>query len=235
MSAKIIKVIQENDNNKIPMILISQNEYHILIEENERLKNEIMTLYNNERNLRETIKFHEQTIDELRKENELLKQELTILKEHIQKQDEKIKEQDEKIKEQGIIIKEQTITINKLNKRLDDKENKELFKKYLIAIQDINSNDYIETKINLQSKQNLINLKKHRITDCHYLDNTFSQTEIDDRRSVFLDKVKNIPNEIKQMFDVRYPNLLTDIEQFIAPNPTNPSQQVIDDIELWWE
>ena len=33
----------------------------------------------------------------------------------------------------------------------------------------------------------------------------------------------------------RYPNLLTDIEQFIAPNPTNPSQQVIDDIELWWE
>lgn len=38
------------------------------------------------------------------------------------------------------------------------------------------------------------------------------------------------------MFDKKFPKLLTDIEKFIAPNPTNPSQQVIDDIdELWWK
>ena len=228
MSVKIIKVIQENDNDKIPMILISQNEYTSLIEENEKLKNEIMTLYNNEKNLRETIKFNELTIEELKKENEMLKEELIKLKEHIAKQDDKIKEQDDK-------IKEQYITITKLNKRLDDRDNKELFKKYLIAIQDINRNDYIETKINTQSKQTLINLKKNRISECHYLDNTYSQSEIDDRRTIFLNKIKNIPNEIKQLFDIRYPNLLDDIEQFIAPNPTNPSQQTIDDIELWWE
>ena len=105
----------------------------------------------------------------------------------------------------------------------------------MMAIQDINSLDYIETKINSQSKQNLIKLKNNRISECHYLDNTYSQTEINDRRSILLDKIKNMSNEIKQMFDARYPNLLTDIEQFIAPNPTTPTQQVIDDIELWWE
>jgi uncharacterized coiled-coil DUF342 family protein len=227
MSTNSIKFIQDT-NNKIPMLLVSESEYTSLVEENKKLKNEIMILYNNEKNLRETIKFHEQTIDELKNENKMLKEELTLLKEHIKKQDEKIKEQDEKIKEQDK-------TITKLTKKIDDKENKELFKKYIMAIQDINSLDYIETKINSQSKQNLIKLKNNRISECHYLDNTYSQTEINDRRSILLDKIKNMSNEIKQMFDARYPNLLTDIEQFIAPNPTTPIQQVIDDIELWWE
>ena len=39
MSNKPIKFIQ--DNNKIPMVLVSESEYTSLVEENEKLKNEI--------------------------------------------------------------------------------------------------------------------------------------------------------------------------------------------------
>lgn len=120
-------------------------------------------------------------------------------------------------------IKEENNILNALIKRIDDKENKELFKKYLIAIQDIYRFDKLESYFIIHSKDYFINFNKIGLYGSRYVDNIFSQTEIDDRRSVFLDKVKNIPNEIKQMFDIRHPNLLTDIEQFIAPNPINPS------------
>jgi hypothetical protein len=212
MSSTIIKVSLEND--KIPMILITQNEYTQLIEENQKLKNDILSLYNNEKNFRETIKLNELTIDELKKENETLKKELTLLKEHIKKQDD---------------------AIEKLNKKMEEKENKELFNKFIIAIQDINNIDYLETKINLQSKQSLKNLKRQRINECHYLDNSYLQTEIDDRRTILLDKIKNMPQIIKNMFNNKFPNLLIDIEGFIAPNPTFPSQQTKDEIDdSWW-
>ena len=81
----------------------------------------------NERLLKETIIHNEKTIEELREENKKLKTEFEQLKERLREQESQIK---------------------KLTKRLDDKDTTELFKKYLIAIQDINHEELLENKLN---------------------------------------------------------------------------------------
>jgi hypothetical protein len=233
--------IQNNPNSNnivnvtIPMIYIPEihyktinNERALLIIENEKLNKEIDILkkemaeyYKNERFLNETIKCNEQTIEILREENKKLKIEVEELKKELKEHKQKIEEQDKEIK--------------KLTKRLDDKESTELFKKYLIAIQDINHDDLLENKLTFTSKQNLIKLKTNRISDCHYLDNNYTNIEKNERRTLFLEKIKNIPSDIKQRFDKMYPKLLEEIEKYIAPQPANLTQQQIDEINLWWE
>ncbi len=228
-----------NSNNivniTIPMVYIPEvqyksmnNERTLLIAENDKLNKEIDTLRNNvviycenERLLKETISHNEQTIEELRKENKKLKSEIEQLK--------------KQLKEQEIKLEEQESQIKKLTKRLDDRESTELFKKYLIAIQDINHDELLENKLNIVSKQNLIRLKTNRISDCHYLDKNYTSVEKNERRTFFLNKIQNIPADIKAKFDKIYPKLLEDIEKYIAPQPSNLTQQSIDEINLWWE
>ena len=184
-----------------------------LNKENDILRKDMIIYCENERLLKETIKHNEQTMEELKEENNKLKNEIEQLKKQ---------------------LNEQETQINKLNKRLDDKESTELFKKYLVAIQDINHEDLLENKLNPVSKQNLIKLKKNRISDCHYLDNNYTVIEMNERRTFFLDKIQNIPADIKTKFDKMYPKLLEDIEKYIAPRPIILTQQTIDEINLWW-
>ena len=235
-----------NSNNvaniTIPMVYMPEAQYKsmnneriLLAAENDKLHTEIdilrkdmMTYCENERLLKETIKHNEQTIEELREENKKLKIEIEQLKKQL-------KEQEIKLEEQTLKLKKQETLIDKLNKRLDDKESVELFKKFSIAIQDINHDDSLENKLNYQSKQNLIKLKKNRISNCHYLDSDYTISEKNERRTFFLDKVKNIPQEIKAKFDKMYPKLLENIEKYIAPQPAILTQQMTDEINLWWE
>jgi hypothetical protein len=37
------------------------------------------------------------------------------------------------------------------------------------------------------------------------------------------------------MFDKKYPDLIEDIIDYIAPNPTNPTQESMVDINDWWD
>lgn len=228
-----------NSNNIVTiqnhLICISEAEYNAinnersrLKTENEKLNKEIYTLRKdmivyceNERLLKETINHNEQTIEELREENKKLKLEIEQLKIELKTHKNKMETQDN-------LIQQLTIRIN-------DKENAELFKKYIIAIQDINRDEKLETKLNPTSTQNLIKLKTNRISDCHYLDNNYTTTEKNERRTFFLDKVQNIPTAIKAKFDKMYPKLLEDIKIYIAPQPINLTQQQIDEINIWWE
>jgi len=116
---------------------VPESEYKKILDENIELKKQINQYYDNERILRETIRINDLTIEELKKENEMLKNELLQLKLKLQEQSEIIKEQTEIIKEQNIkitnldktvqeqseIIKEQKIKITNLEK--DVKELKE--------------------------------------------------------------------------------------------------------------
>ncbi len=87
----------------------------------------------------------------------------------------------------------------------------------------------------LCSKQNLIRLKTNRISDWNYLDSDYTTVEKNERRTIFLNKIQNIPTDIKAKFDKIYPKLLEDIEKYIVPQPSNLTQQSIDKINLWWE
>ncbi len=56
-------------------------------------------------------------------------------------------------------MEEQKSQIKKLTKRLDDRESTELFKKYLIAIQDINHDELLENKLNAVFKTKSYKIK----------------------------------------------------------------------------
>jgi hypothetical protein len=76
---------------------VPESEYKKILDENIELKKQINQYYDNERILRETIRINDLTIEELKKENEMLKNELLQLKLKLQEQSEIIKEQNIKI------------------------------------------------------------------------------------------------------------------------------------------
>jgi hypothetical protein len=90
---------------------VPESEYKKILDENIELKKQINQYYDNERLLRETIQNNELTIEQLKKENEMLKIELSLLKQKIQEQDVIIQEQGVKIQEQDVIIQEQGVKI----------------------------------------------------------------------------------------------------------------------------
>ena len=101
---------------------VPESEYKKILDENIELKKQINQYYDNERLLRETIQNNELTIEQLKKENEMLKIELSLLKQKIQEQDVIIKEQGVKIQEQDVIIKEQGVIIKEQGVKIQEQD-----------------------------------------------------------------------------------------------------------------
>ena len=147
------------------------------------------------------------------------------------------------IEEHTKTLKEHEKTINELKTRLNLKDTNDLFKKYMIAIQDINRQDLLENSLNGVSKKSLTKLRKNRIGtlashllgDCHYLDDEHDLTEQADRRYFLFEKIKHIPKSVKNKFDEHYPNLLNDIELHLDQKYDDVSPATMDEINLWWE
>lgn len=89
--------------------------------------------------------------------------------------------------------------------------------------------------VDLQTKAELLKLKKKRINECHYLNNNNNTALVNDERTVLLDKINNMNSKVEKVFNHKYPNLLANIKQYIVTTPTNPLQNVLDDINEWWE
>ena len=112
---------------------------------------------------------------------------------------------------------------------------KETFNKYIIALQDINRIDKLETILQNKDKKNMEKLRKNRITDCHYLDDTDSTSLVEDKRTVLLDKMKGMSTSVEKLFNKKYPGLVKNIMGYIAPKITTPTQSILDDINDWWD
>jgi chromosome segregation ATPase len=138
------------------------NEHHILNSENIDLRTRILQLSNNEKILQETIITREKTIDELKKENAELKDRLVILEKKIS--DVCGEYSDLKNMHDDLKNKHDTLDI-KFKKMMD----KALFYKYIIAIQDLNRIEKLETKMPHTAQINLRKLRNNRIGECHYL------------------------------------------------------------------
>lgn len=208
------------------------NENNELKKENEILRNRITDLssiiehIDKEIHYVESIKYHEQTIEELKKENEMLKSKIKEL-------EDKIKQQDDHIKQQDDNIKQQNITINILKEKINAIETKSLYNKYLMAIQDLNREEELETKLNTVSK-NLNKLRKNRIGEVHYLNEDMDEWDLVDRKSVLYDKLINMPIEIKQKFDKLYPNVVDSVINHIKSAKTHVTDEYLEEIEEWW-
>lgn len=120
--------------------------------------------------------------------------------------------------------------LKNIKNELDKEKNKRLFNKFMIAFQDINRLEKLESII-----PSIFNLRINRNEQCHYINDNDTPSEIIDKRTILLDKKINMPSGVKSMFDKKYPSLLKDIEPYIAQNPSVPSQQSEDDINDFWD
>jgi len=121
-------------------------------------------------------------------------------------------------------------TMRYLLDKLKKREQKDLYNKYIIAIQDINELDNLEEKIPIVKSLRI----RGFLQPPHYLDHDDSSNMIDVKRSILSTKIENIPNDIKIMFDSKYPNLLNDITKHITPI-TIQSKQMEEYVNEWWE
>lgn len=141
-----------------PVIMIPPNEYQDLLNDNERLRKKIQTLTDNEQILHSVILDKDKTINELRGENKKLREKLESLEKQIDVLSaQSIKQEKEynELKTQHIILNKNHDTLkddhNEFKNQFNKMLNKQLFDKYIIAIQDLNKLENLESKLDSQT------------------------------------------------------------------------------------
>jgi uncharacterized coiled-coil protein SlyX len=207
-------------NNVLQLSTDDNNQYLLLIEASYALidsdyKDKII-LYLQKKVKEQDIKIKEQDIK-------------------IKEQDIKIKEQEVKIKEQEVKIKEQEVKIDYLTKKLNIYEQNQLYKKYIISIQDYNRLELLETK--LQNPYELNNLRSDRLGECHYIDDNYCDDEKAHRINTLIDKINNTPEYIANKFEDDYPGLLEQIKSIMIKRiiGSNINPRIIKRANTWWE
>jgi uncharacterized coiled-coil protein SlyX len=163
-----------------------------------------------------------------------LQKKLKELESTIKIQTTKIDDLETIIKLQDFNIKKQESKINNLEKRLTKQEQRQLFNKYVIGIQDINALEQLETK--LADATELVKLHKDRIDGCHYINDKYSNNEKAIRINLLIDKIINIPENIKELFEDEYPQLIDELKAILVKRDF-----VIEDTRFikksnnWWE
>jgi predicted RNase H-like nuclease (RuvC/YqgF family) len=230
-----INNIEQTSTTKIfvaPILMrqITEEEYQNLKKENIDLQTRFLYITNNERLLQETIKNAKKLTDEndkLREENKILNEKIKELENNLIGFKKENKELNNDIFELKNENKELRNDINKI-------KNKELFNKYIIAIQDANRYlHFYEKKLSVEALDDLKELKYNRIESCHYLDNDYEEERKKEYLNSLYSKIINISPEIKQMFDSEYPNLLSEIAPIIDSNSLK-STKYSKRLNIWW-
>jgi len=193
-------------------ILLNYDEYNTLINENCDLRSRILDLCSNERLLNETIRLNNKTIDDSRKENNELKLKLATIEKNIQDLTDQNKQ----------IIKKQ-----------QEDETKKQFAKFIVAIQDLNRKEELYKYTSII--QNLTKLKRNRILDCNYLDDDFTENEIEFRRTILFERISNMDKSVYALFNKIYPNLLEGLLPHIKSGKLIIPDEEIETINQWWD
>lgn len=202
----------------------------LLSNENAELKNKNNTLFKqleNENQLKERI-------NELIEENLNLKEQILRLNEHVDKQDKIIEEQKIEIKDlrdEIVVIKKES---NEMSTRISNLESKDLYNKYIIAIQDLNRINSLETKIGTSSHL-LIKLRKNRVSECHYLDDSDDVPTINEKINVLNERLNKMPHDVTLMMNKKYPHLVPKILPFAVKTTSTLSKSEIYEINEWWD
>jgi len=152
----------------------------------------------------------------------------------IKLQDITIQSHEATIKNQDATIKNQDKKITDLETRLTKQETNQLFNKYVIGIQDLNRIELLETQ--LADARELKKLKNDRINGCHYINDDYNNNEKAIRINLLIDKIENVPSEIKELFEDEYPGLLDDLKLLLAKRlDVVEDARFIKKSNRWWE
>ena len=207
------------NNNKLV------NEYNInidnLVIDNIKINKTIIELKTNDNKQKDEIKNQNIKIEEENKNQNIKIEKLEI----------KIIELKEENKNQNIKIEKLEIEINKIR-------NKFYMTKIITALQDLNSCDKLEIKLNAFNKT-LKKLRDNRNTCNHYIYDDDDIDNINKKKTYLLNQLINISEDIKITINKIYgTNLIETIIDYLKDN-TDTNSEVSDEdlsyIESWWE
>ncbi|ATZ81106.1 hypothetical protein BMW23_1062 [Bodo saltans virus] len=230
--------LQQNNKNDVPldslpkktlcdiiasnMLQIAQltTENNALQTRNAELENDKQIYYTIIEENKKLIKEHEMSIEKLLNENILLNDKISSL----EIQNIKLTTELNDLKKNH----------NDLSNKFINMENKKVFDNFVVAIQDLNSLDELEKKVNIVTKKELVKLKNKRISNCHYLDHRDDEDVKNDKRTILEYEINNMPSDIKKLFDMKYPNLLGEITKYIIIKKTSPTIDFAQEMKEWF-
>jgi len=232
-----LKIINFNDN--VEMVIVQLLEYNRLKQENIDLHNKLNLLTNESTKLNTDLLAKNLELEILRKENQELRDKIKMLEEKITNQDKNINELTENIANKDIRInilekdnKILKLDIKELKEDNINRNNKDMLKKIIIGIQDLNALEKLETKVS--DSYELMNLRNDKIDECHYINSNYSQLEKDIRINILIDNINSASENILNKFNNLYPNLLNELKPFLIKKDINHNQRIFDRANNWW-
>jgi chromosome segregation ATPase len=228
------------NNNKLV------NEYNInidnLVIDNIKINETIIELKTNDNKQKDEIKNQNIKIEEENKNQnikiEKLEIEIIELKEENKNQNikiEKLEIENKKLKEEIKELKEEN---KELKFKMNKMENRFYMTKIITALQDLNSCDKLEIKLNAFNKT-LKKLRDNRNICNHYIYDDDDIDNINKKKTYLLNQLINILEDIKITINKIYgKNLIETIIEYLKNN-TDTNSEVSDEdlsyIESWWE
>lgn len=110
-------------------------------------------------------------------------------------------------------------------------ENKNMYDKIIIAIQDVNRLYKLSHVI-----PDLKQLNTYRISECHYINDNDTQSEVNDKLIMLSDVLQNIPSGVLNLFNTTFPTVINAIIPHINNVGTiaNLNPQRKKQLEMWF-
>jgi hypothetical protein len=172
--------------------------------------------------------------------NETLLNENEELKQIIEKQNIKITNLENEINKLKIENKELKNENKQLKIKINKLENIFNKSKFIMALQDLNSYDKLESNLKYPFNNNLKKLRLSRNYDCHYMYDTDSDDVINKKKYYLLHQLNNMSEDIKNNINNIYGkcNLIENIIKYLEET-TDVNSEVSDEdlsfIEAWWD
>jgi len=226
---ELIDIIKQLKNCCVALM---NNNYHLL-QSNEYLLNTNEHLLNEIKKIKETLEQIKKENAEIKKENAEIKKENAELKTEIVE----LKLEIVELKKENAEFKERIVVLEKRNVILETREAK---RKIITSLQDLNSIDLLEQKLNNPYNKSIQQLRKYRNIISHY---TFEEDDdelIKYKKLKMLEHYKNLDNNLILELDKKYKTgFIAEIINYLESLQLKPNLSLIsiDDIEEaedWW-
>lgn len=105
-----------------------------------------------------------------------------------------------------------------------------LFNKYIVAIQDLNSYKLLEDKVS-----DLTKLRDTRIIMCQFIKRKDTDSIKQAKINVLYKKLHEMPEEISEMFEDDYENLIDDLKKLNIYKDVTIDPVTLNKINSWWD
>lgn len=226
------------------MIWLKQYDYDRIVNDNNEKTRMIEILKNNADILRNNISHNESIIKNLEKINDEYKTSISQLTdetkhliEQIEKLENKIELLESELNYQKTNNDKMQNQINYLMEKEKKRDEDTLFMKFIFAIQDLDHEYKLECNMTQETACDSLKDLRDMRNECHYLNNNYKKTQINDRIFIIKQKINNMPANIKERFDEEFPDLIDELSYYLNNNVyinSNITQKSLNEINRWW-